>query len=128
MGATRQAKLSRGRPIKLGTAATANAPTANTEPHVRMSPKAPVGLETTGFFFGLVQPAVGGATPIAAGFTITVWVRNPVTKHWFAFQSQSVGYNQAWVTFDVDAAELYFQIAAASVSGAGNVYLEIWEQ
>ncbi len=129
MPASQQAKINRGKPLLLATASIAAAPTdGTTQPHLKMSPKSPTGLSTTGFFLGLKAPGSGAATAIAAGFSLVVWVVNPVGLRWFSTSTTVISYNQAFVTFDFNPSGLYFQITAASVAGAGNVYVHTWEQ
>jgi hypothetical protein len=123
-----QSDLIRGRVLRVALGAGADhtaAPTdGTTEPDWRMSPVTPTGLKTTGFAFGFKAPTAGAtaAGAPAAGFTVVVWVRNPVTKSWFSLQSVSVGYGQLFGTFDVDAAEIYFQISAQTSNGSIDVH------
>ena len=124
-----QAAISTGRQFKVGTAANAAAPVnGTTTPTLRCSPEVGVGLKTTGLIFGLVQPGAGGATPNAGGFSLIWWIQNPATGNWFSMAAQTVDYNQAFVSFDFDAAALYLQVDATSVAVAGNFVLEAMEQ
>jgi len=126
-----QAELGRGRPVRLATANVAAAPTDGVDAtHLIMSPRTPTQMLSTGVFLGLKAPTdVTAATAVAAGFTLTVWVANPVTFAWFAMQAiTGLAYSQAYVTFDLDASCLYFQIAAATVSVAGSIDFHVWEQ
>lgn len=125
----RQALLNRAPPQRLGTAAIAAAPTDGTTlPHRQMSPVTPTGMTTTGLAIGLKAPSAGSATAIAAGFTVSLWLLNPVTLAWFSSSSASLNYGEAWVTFDFNASGLYYQVAAASVAVAGNIDFHVWEQ
>lgn len=122
-----QADVSRGRVLRLSTAAVTAAPTdGTTDPAMVMSSRTPTGLETTGLWIGLKAPTAGSATAGAGGFTVTVYVRNPTTGAWFSCSSTSMAYGQAFVTFDFNASELYFQITNVAV--AGNVDVHVWEQ
>jgi hypothetical protein len=121
-----QALLSRGSILRLGTVASAAAPVDGvTLPHYTMSPMTPTGLLTTGLAIGLKAPAAGAA---AGTFSIVAWILNPVTRAWFAFAAAALDYNEALVSFDVNACALYFQIEAASVTTPGDVDLHLWEQ
>lgn len=124
-----QPEIIRGRIARLTTGNVAAAPADGvTQPALTLGPKTSTGLETTGFALGLKAPTAGAATAIAAGFSVVVWYANPVTLAWFAGASTSIPYDQLFTTFDVDAAAIYFQIAAASVSVAGDVDFHIFEQ
>lgn len=127
--AFQQALVNRARIFRLGTAAIASAPTdGTTQPHYAMFSVTQTGLATTGLAVGLKAPTVNPATAISAGFTVTLWLLNPVTLAWFSSASSSIPFGQAWVTFDFNASFLFFQIAAASVSVAGDVDFHVWEQ
>jgi hypothetical protein len=126
-----QAQLNRGRILRLATANIAAAPTdgvAGTSPHYRMSAQTPTELQTTGLFLGLKAPTSGSATAIAAGFSVVVYLLNPVTRAWFSTSTTSVVYGAAFVTFDFNASSLYFQVTAGSVSVAGDIDFHLWEQ
>jgi hypothetical protein len=124
-----QAEIGRGVPLRLGTAAIAADPVdGTTVPHMIMSRTTPTSLETTGLFLGLKAPTVNPATAIAAGFTVSVWLQNPITGAWFACASAAIAYGQAFGTFDFDASNLYFQVAAASVAVGGDIDFHCWEQ
>ena len=124
-----QAELNRAPIQRLGTAAIAAAPTDGTTiPHRIMAPWTTTGHKTTGFAIGLKAPAAGSAVAVAAGFSVIVWIYNPVARSWFACDPVSVDYNEAFVTFDFNASGLYFQIAATSVFTAGNIDFHCWEQ
>jgi hypothetical protein len=123
-----QALLSRGPILRLGTAATAAAPVDGvTLPHYTMSPTTPTGLQTTGLALGLKAPTVSPAATGSA-FSIILWILNPVTRAWFAAAAASIAFDEAFISFDFNACALYFQIEAASVSGAGDIDLHLWEQ
>lgn len=123
-----QAELSKGRPLSIDTATHDDAPVdGTTEPDMTMSPRSPTGLPTAGLAFGVFEPTDDAAIATAPGFTVTVWVRNPATKHWFAFEPRTgVNFRDLMGTFDIDAAEIYFQFE--SVDTDGLVVLEHWSQ
>ncbi len=131
MPAPTQSDLVRGRVLRLvvggGGAGDHNtAPTdGTTAPDLVMSPVTPTGLKTTGLSFGFKAPTAG--TPAAAvapagGFTVVVWVRNPVTRAWFSCSSITVDYGQLFGTFDLDACELYFQISGQTSDGGIDLH------
>lgn len=127
-----QAQVVAARVLRVSSATVASAPTDGTpttdgtEPHITLSPWAATGINTTGFTFGMKAPSAGSAVADTGGFSVTPWVRNPVTKRWFSGKTVSIGYGEAWVCWGVDAVELYFQIA--NVLTPGNIDLEIAEQ
>jgi hypothetical protein len=126
-GTQQQADLTAGRTARIATSTHGSAPTdGTTEPDIMLSPVAPGGLPTTGFLIGLKAPSSGSATAGAGGFTVTVYCRDPVTKRYFSFLSQSISYGELWGTADIDAAELYFTFGNVSV--AGNIDVMIAEQ
>lgn len=123
-----QAELLAARPIRLATTTVSAAPTdGTTDPHVVLSPVAPSGLRTTGFFFGLKAPTASGVTAAVAAagdFTVTVWIRDPVTKFWFSARARTgVAYGQAYMTFDLDACEIYFQIGNIGTNGSVDIHV-----
>jgi hypothetical protein len=127
--AIRQALLNRAAPLRLTTAGIAAAPTDGTTlPHMQMSAQTPTGMTTTGLALGLKAPTVGSATAVAGGFTVSVWLVNPVTLAWFASASAVIDFSQVFVTFDFNASGVYFQVAAASVAVAGSIDFHAWEQ
>ena len=124
-----QTDLSTGRAIRRSTAAAAAAPTDKvTTPDYVMSPNVAVGLKTTGLLLLLKAPSAGAAVPVAGGFSLILWLQNPVTGSWGAASPITIDFGQWFVTFDFDAAALYFQIDATSVGTPGNVYIEVMEQ
>jgi hypothetical protein len=124
-----QAKINRAVPLRLGTAAIAADPVdGTTAPHMIMSPFTSTGMMTTGLALGLKAPTASSATAIAAGFTVSIWIQNPLTGAWFACASAVIPYGQPWGTFDFNASNVYFQVAAASVSVAGDIDFHAWEQ
>jgi hypothetical protein len=127
--AASQAELNRAPIQRLATTAIAAAPTDGTTlPHRIMSPRTVTLHKTTGFALGLKAPSSGSATAVAAGFSVVIWIYNPVSRAWFACAATDIGYNQAFVTFDFNASGLYFQVAAASVTLDGNIDFHCWEQ
>jgi len=124
-----QAALVRARPFRLTTTNINAAPVdGTTQAHFVMAPLSTTGLQTTGVMLGLKAPTVNPATAVAAGFSVIMWILNPVTRAWFAASAVSVPYNTAFVTFDLDASALYFQIDVASVSVAGDIDFHVSEQ
>jgi hypothetical protein len=88
------------------------------EPTFVMSPETPTGQQTTGFLIFLKEPTTGtAAVPTAGGFTVTIWVRNPITYSWAAGAPVVMDYDQAFVTGDLDASEIYVQITGATTQG-----------
>lgn len=127
--AIRQASINRAPPQRLATAAIAAAPTDGTTlPHRIMSATTATGLQTTGLAIGLKAPSVGSATAVAAGFSVVVWILNPVTLAWFSCLAASIPYGECWVTFDFNASAIFYQVTAASVAGAGDIDFHVWEQ
>jgi hypothetical protein len=125
----RQPLLNRAPPQRLSTGAIAAAPTDGTTlPHRQMSAVTPTGMTTTGLAIGLEAPTVGAATAIAGGFTVTIWLLNPVTLAWFSSSSAAIGFGEAFCTFDFNASGIYYQVAAASVAAAGLIDFHVWEQ
>jgi hypothetical protein len=97
-------------------------------PHIRLASKAPNGLPTTGFIFSMYDASGGVVVATAPGFTIVIWVWNPVAQRWQSFASKtSVNYDELYQSYDVDGgALLYFQIT--NYTGAGNLGVSICEQ
>ncbi len=123
-----QAELVAARIIRIDTTTQGAPPedVPSTDPTVTMSPVTPTGLPTTGFMVFLKAPSLGAAVPPASGaFPVTPWIRNPVTKVWAAGLTVSIGYDQAFCTGDVDAAEIYFQVSADAEDGGVNGEIDI---
>jgi len=100
-----------------------------TEPDIVTSPlRADGQAPCTGFMLmlksvgGLVLgfPALVPAT--AAGFTMTIWVRNPVTRQWGKTASFSILYDTWMRSFDFNGGDLYFQVDVASTTLAANAF------
>lgn len=128
---TAQAEISGGRLFRVGTVGHAAAPVdgdAGTAPDFTASPETRLGIKTTGLRLILKSPSAGGATAVGAGFTVTAWIRDPVCNVWGSGASVAMHYNEAWVCYDIDASEMYFQIAAASVAADGNIDFCVAEQ
>lgn len=133
----KQAQISRGRPLVLATGDIAAEPTDGltsgtgatpvTAPHHVMSPRASVGMKTTGIVIGLKIPALSTAAPVAAGFELFLWVANPVTWSWFRTTPVRLQDRDATVTYDINAFPVYIQISAASVAAAGNLEFHFME-
>lgn len=95
----------------------------NTQPaaaHIRLGAKAPNGLPTTGFIFAMFDVSGGTVAPTAPGFTVVIWVWNPVSQRWMSFATKTaVNYDELYQSYDVDGgADLYFQIT--NIAGGGN--------
>lgn len=124
-----QSLIQRSPIYRLSTAAIAAAPTdGTTQPHVIMSPETPTGLQTTGLELGLKAPSAGAAVAVAAGFSVVCWVWNPLNGSWFSMAAVDVPYGQLFVSFDLDAHALYFQVTAASVATPGDIDFHVAEQ
>jgi len=135
-----QARISRGGVVTRNTTAGAsslrNAPTdgsgvvRGTVPDYVLSPVTAPGLPTRGFLLVINQPttfALAPAIPIAAGFTVVVWVRNPLTYRWSPLPSFVAAVGELWSNTDLDPCELYFQVAAASIASDGPLSFAITE-
>lgn len=112
------------------TAAPTNgtASTSGTAPDFRLSPFTVSKMPTTGIGLMLQSPQLNPATAVAAGFTVRVWLRDPATKRWASFDDVSIAYQQLFVTFDIDAGELFFQFVAAGTAVDGNIDIGVAEQ
>lgn len=85
-------------------------------------------IETRGVMFMFKAPTDATvAVAIAAGFTVTPWVRDPGTREWADSASVSVPFNRWIVSNDFNGGELFFQIAAASVVTPGAINVRIRE-
>ncbi len=92
------------------------------DPDFTMGPKTVSQMPTTGLLLLIKEPTdATPATPNAGGFNITVWVRDPGTWQWGAFDTVQIDYDQLFVTYDIDACEIYFEIDNVSVAGAVNI-------
>ena len=129
MATSEQAELSGSRTIRIGTASHASAPTdgaLGTVPDMTLSTMSPGG-PTLGFLLQLRAPSSGAAVAGGGGFTVTVWVRDPVLRQWGSFEATTgVDFGELYTTADIDASELYFQIA--NVGTPGDVDVKISEQ
>lgn len=126
--ATREIRSNGGRVINIPfTSINADPNVLPNAPHIRIGPKAPNGLPTTGFTFSLYN--IGGATAVAPGFTVQIWVWNPVAQRWQSFAPKtSVNYDELYESYDVDGGcELYFAITNAA-GGATNIGVSVCEQ
>jgi hypothetical protein len=97
-----------------------------TDPDMATSPMRADGLApTTGLAIAIHKPlaAVHGTTGLepttAAGFTLTVWVRDPVTRWWAKTTPFSIPYGQWFRTFDLNGGDLYFQFDVSTFAAAG---------
>lgn len=121
-------QLSAGHVVRITTAAHAAAPTdgsAGTAPDYVSSALTPDGQPVASVAVLLKSPtapaAVTAATALAGGFTVTVWMRNPITRQWGATASFSAAYDQWFTTGDFRGGELFFQIANVNVAGSLDV-------
>jgi hypothetical protein len=90
-----------------------------TSPDFQMSPYTISKLSTTGL--ALMLGAAGTAVAGAGGFSVTVWVRDPVTFTWAAFATVSIDRRQLFVSYDIDADEIWFQIGNVAADGTLNI-------
>jgi hypothetical protein len=104
-------------------------PGGGTPPDIVMSPRAISGMPTTGLLFGWQNTEAGTIVPVLAGLSFQVFVRDPNTWRWFSMtEITAVNAGDLLVTFDIDAAELYFVIDPASIAVDGKVDIGIAEQ
>jgi len=110
-----------------GTAPVDGLGTTGTVPDVAMSPFTASKMPTTGLALMLHAPVSNTpATPNVGGFTVQVWLRDPHTGFWGSFASVTIDYRQTFVTFDIDAGELFFEVTGVAV--AGTIDIGIAEQ
>lgn len=103
-------------------------------PHFIMSPETPSGLPTTGFEWGICDPAVIHQDPAirfqnaAGGIDVTVWVLIGTTffpnggdnPQWASFQTLSgVLPSKLYRSFDIDASILRFQLGPTGITVDG---------
>jgi hypothetical protein len=101
----------------------------STAPDLTSSPLTVSKQPTTGLALQLQAPGTDtAATANAGGFGIIVWVRDPATGNWSSFASVSIAYQQLFVTFDIDAADLWFQLDHTTVAVDGRIDVGIAEQ
>jgi hypothetical protein len=101
----------------------------STTPDLTSSPFTVSKMPTTGLALQLQAPGTGvAAVANAGGFGIIVWVRDPATGQWSSFASVSMAYAQLFVTFDIDAADLWFQLDHTTVAVDGKIDVGIAEQ
>lgn len=96
-------------------------PDLTTEPYLFKG-----GPETSAIIIMLKAPPSGAATFLGAGFTVTVWVRDPGTHLWGATQPFTSAYDVVTGTGDFNGGELFFQIT--NVNAAGNIIALVKEQ
>lgn len=110
-----QPQLTRFKQLQVTTGAVANpTDTPSSSPQFTLSPTAPSAQPTTGFLFMLKVPA--GSTAVGP-FTVTPWVRDPITGLWGSgTTTTAVAAGDLFSCFDVDACELYI-VPTASVNG-----------
>ena len=58
------------------------APRRSDVPHITLSPRTARGLPTSGLAVTLVQPSGGGVSPLAPGFTLTIFRAIPALGMW----------------------------------------------
>jgi hypothetical protein len=107
------------------------APSSTTDPDIVTSPLRADGLAPcTGLMFMI---GVGDTpfTPVnPAGFVVTVWIRNPITRTWGDSTPIQVPVNRWVKTFDFNGGDLYFQFAPADFTprvglGAAGVSYQV---
>ncbi|SRR6266705_3052370 len=128
--ASKEIRSNGGRILSLPVGiSSVNPNTAPASPHIRLAAKAPNGLPTTGFIFSLFDVSAGTVTPGAGGFTVTIWLWNPVAQRWQSFAAKTlVNYDELYETFDVDGGcELYFQITNIA-AGVLPIAVSVCEQ
>ena len=91
-------------------------------PHFILSPETGDQRPTLGFEWGLLS--IGGATPVAPGFDVTIWrlvtttMQPTITKQWLAFETLvGVGYDELFHSFDMNTGALRFQIDNVNADG-----------
>jgi hypothetical protein len=136
----RQARISKGRRLRLSTAAIAAEPSDGysgsflsgnplTTPHHIMSPRTATRMMTTGIVIGLDAGIVQApaAVPTSGGFRLVLWIANPTGYRWYRTTAVFMSDRDASVTYDINAFPLYIQIDATSVSVNGNIDFEFME-
>jgi hypothetical protein len=103
-------------------------PGGGTPPDIILQPKSISGMPTTGFLLVWQETEAGAIIANAGGLSITVWVRDPNTWRWSSMAAVTIDVAQLFVTFDIDAAELYFEIDPATIAVNGKVDIGIAEQ
>jgi hypothetical protein len=109
-------------------------PRSYTDPDVVTSPlRADGQAPATGLSFMFTSDGVSddtaGLEATTAGFTVTVWIRNPITGHWGKTAPISLRLNEWAVTFDTNGGDLYFQFDPLSFLngdlGGMHAYLDV---
>lgn len=103
--------------IDTGSITRQSSPGVGLAPDFTMSPNTVSKLPTTGFLLQLFAPLAGAAVPNAGGFIITVWVQDPATGRYSAFDSITIGFQELFVTYDIDASRIWFQIGGITTDG-----------
>lgn len=132
--ASKEIRSNAGRILNLPFTAINSAPNTTpsaanpSAPHIRLASKAPNGLPTTGFIFGLFDIG-GNAVATAPGFTVQIYLWNPVAQRWQSFAAKTaVNYDELYQTYDVDGGcELFFSITN-QVVGATLIGISVCEQ
>jgi hypothetical protein len=129
--ATKDMRSNAGRALSIAQIALVapNGIAGPASPHLRLAAKAPNGLPTTGFIFSLYDVSGGTTTPTPPGFTVTVWLWNPVAQRWQSFAAKTgVNYDELYDTYDIDGGcALYFQITNIG-AGLSAIGVSICEQ
>lgn len=126
-----QADQTRFRWVRISTASITrqSAPGVGLLPDIIMTPYTVSKMATTGLLLQLQAPASSTpAVPVAGGFTITVWLLDPVTGRWSAFDDIVIDYKELFVSFDIDASQLWFQVTGIALGGDGDIDFGIAEQ
>lgn len=119
---------SAARLVRVQTATHLVAPVdGTTVPDVVTSPVNVAGAPTSGLQLMIKAPTFGtAATFTGAGFTVTVYVRNPVTKQWGSTAAFTMAFGEWWATGDFEGGELFFLLGAVNV--AGGIDFHVLEQ
>jgi hypothetical protein len=118
-----QPQLTRFRQLQVTTPVASPTDSPSSSPQFTLSPTAPSAQPTTGFLFMLKIPAGSTAT---GPFTVTPWVRDPVTGFWGSgTTSTAVSAGDLFSCFDIDAAETFFAVTATA---NGVILLLVGEQ
>lgn len=98
-------------------------------PTVRLGSRAPNGLPTTGFLFSIIGGPNGtNSTPGVGGFTVTLWLWNPVVQRWMSFQAVTgVVLDALYETYDVDGGCEIF-VSVSNIAAVGSLCFFFLEQ
>lgn len=118
-----QPQLTRFRTVRVTTPVASPVDSPSTSPQITLSPLAPSSQPTTGFLVMLKLPTGSSAV---GPFTITPWVRDPVTGLWGSGTTTTgASLGALYSCFDIDASEMYFAITATV---DGTLWIQVSEQ